>query len=73
MENSLGINSSHTIYLNVSETKYYTRQGKIQSYFRTTRVDKKDTLIELVKHLQTAAMSYLEHRFAVNNDKFYWN
>ena len=53
-------------------TYYFNKNGEKVSYDRTTRVDKQETLEQLVVKLHSFAHSYLTHRFLEVNDTFYW-
>ena len=55
------------------ETNHYDKKGQPKKYSTTARVDEKDTLENIVLHLQSVATKYLILRFFfLVNDKIYW-
>ena len=54
------------------ETSYYDKNGLLKSYKRTARVDKKELFDIVVSKLQALLKGYLQHRFVVANDRYYW-
>ena len=45
------------------ETQYYNKKGQLQSYSRTARVDKRETIRFIAEKLQACVKDYLTHRF----------
>ena len=54
------------------KTKCFNKLGKEVSYDRTTYVDKKDLIQNIISQLLSVAMHYLVHRFFIINDSIYW-
>ena len=54
-------------------TIYYNICGKEVSYIRTTRGDKKETLLEIYDRLGQNAFNYMIHPHAVVSDKVFWS
>ena len=54
------------------KTKCFNKLGKEVSYDRTTYVDKKDLIQNIISQLLSVAMHYLVHRFFIINDFIYW-
>ena len=51
---------------------YFNTAGKESCYSRTTRIDQEGNLKELVDKLEQRKLAYIQHRFSVNNEEFYW-
>ena len=45
------------------ETQYYNKEGELQSYSRTARVDKRETIRFIAEKLQACAKDYLTYCF----------
>ena len=48
------------------------KNGLLKSYKHTARVDKKELFDIVVNKLQALLKGYLQHRFVVANDRYYW-
>ena len=51
---------------------YYKKSGQLTSYTRTTKVEKKLPIKDLVDELGKKREKYLSHRKVVDNDKAIW-
>ena len=52
--------------------KCFNKLGKEVSYDRTARVDKTDSVQNIISQLQSVAMHYLIHCFFIINNFIYW-
>ena len=53
-------------------TFYFNKNGEKVSYDQTTRVNKHETLEEIVQKLEMSSASYLKHQFLDRNYSYYW-
>ena len=62
----------HIMFLKTQSTTYYNKYGNKKVYNINTRVNKEASLSELVDQFDSICFKYLDHRFSVSNEKYYW-